>query len=78
MIGAGHQAKFQLRHALETNIFKRVIGWNYHSEMLTSLTEVAVEFYLPFEAVPLEGMNATDVVISMITQVSIALIICYD
>ena len=68
MIDAGHQAKFQLRHARETNIFERVIGWNYHSEMLTSLAEVAVEFDLPFEAVSLEGMNATDVVISMISS----------
>ena len=65
MIGAGHQAKFQLRHALETHSFKKVIGWNYHPEMLPSLAEVAVEFDLPFEAVTLEGMIEADVVISM-------------
>ena len=65
MIGAGHQAKFQLRHALETHSFEKVIGWNYHPEMLPSLAEVAAEFDLPFEAVTLEGMTEADVVISM-------------
>ena len=65
MIGAGHQAKFQLRHALETHNFEKVIGWNYHPEMLQSLAEVVSEFDLPFEVVALEGMIEADVVISM-------------
>ncbi|MGB7270616.1 MAG: iminosuccinate reductase BhcD [Albidovulum sp.] len=66
MIGAGHQAKFQLRHALETHSFERVIGWNYHPDMLPSLAEVAAEFDLPFEALDsLDGMIEADVVISM-------------
>ncbi|MFQ3184846.1 MAG: alanine dehydrogenase [Alteromonas macleodii] len=65
MIGAGHQAKFQLRHALETHNFEKVIGWNYHPEMLQSLAEVVAEFDLPFEVVALEGMIEADVVISM-------------
>ena len=30
MIGAGHQATFQLRAALEQRNFDKVIGWNYH------------------------------------------------
>ena len=34
MIGAGHQASFQLRAALEQRDFEKVIGWNYHPEML--------------------------------------------
>lgn len=66
MIGAGHQAKFQLRHALETHSFEKVIGWNYHPDMLPSLAEVAAEFDLPFEALDsLDGMTEADVVISM-------------
>ena len=66
MIGAGHQAKFQLRAALETHSFEKVIGWNYHTDMLPSLAEVAAEFDLPFEAMDsLDGMVEADVVISM-------------
>ncbi|WP_281983350.1 iminosuccinate reductase BhcD [Thalassorhabdomicrobium marinisediminis] len=65
MIGAGHQAKFQLRAALETHSFDKVIGWNYHPEMLPSLAEVAAQFDLPFERVELDGMTEADVVISM-------------
>jgi len=70
MIGAGHQAKFQLRAALETHTFERVIGWNYHPEMLPGLAEVAEEAGLPFEAVDLDGMQAADVVISITSSFS--------
>jgi ornithine cyclodeaminase len=65
MIGAGHQAKFQLRAALEQRNFEKVIGWNYHPEMLPGLAEVAEEAGVPFEAVELEGMVEADVVISI-------------
>ncbi|MEV8469065.1 ornithine cyclodeaminase family protein, partial [Fluviibacterium sp. DFM31] len=65
MIGAGHQAKFQLRAALEQRDFERVIGWNLHPEMLSNLEEVAAEAGLPFEAVELDGMRAADVIISI-------------
>jgi len=65
MIGAGHQAKFQLRSALETHQFKKVIGWNYHREMLPGLAEVAAEAGVPFEEISLEGMVEADVVISI-------------
>lgn len=65
MIGAGHQAKFQLRAALETHAFEKVIGWNYHPDMLPGLAQVAAEAGLPFEAVSLEGMREADVVISI-------------
>lgn len=70
MIGAGHQAKFQLRAALETHSFDKVIGWNYHPEMLPGLAEVAAEFGLPFQEVPLEGMVEADVVISITSSFS--------
>lgn len=65
MIGAGHQAAFQLRAALEQRLFKKVIGWNYHPEMLPSLEKVAAEAGLPFEAVHLPEMGEADVIISI-------------
>ncbi|SDE78470.1 ornithine cyclodeaminase [Salipiger thiooxidans] len=65
MVGAGHQATFQLRAALEQRDFDKVIGWNLHPEMLPNLEKVAAEAGLPFEAVELEGMRAADVIISI-------------
>jgi len=65
MIGAGHQATFQLRAALEQRDFEKVIGWNLHPEMLPNLEKVAAEAGLPFEAVELPGMVEADVVISI-------------
>ncbi|MDG1739243.1 MAG: ornithine cyclodeaminase family protein [Paracoccaceae bacterium] len=65
MVGAGHQATFQLRAALEQRNFEKVIGWNYHPEMLPNIEKVANEAGVPFEAGPLEGMVEADVVISI-------------
>lgn len=65
MVGAGHQATFQLRAALETHAFEKVIGWNYHPEMLPNLAKVAEEAGVPFEAVELSGLRAADVIISI-------------
>ncbi|MBW3241753.1 ornithine cyclodeaminase family protein [Epibacterium sp. DP7N7-1] len=65
MIGAGHQAKFQLCAALEQRDFDKVIGWNLHPEMLPNLEEVATEAGLPFEAVELDGLKEADVIISI-------------
>lgn len=65
MIGAGHQATFQLRAALEQRAFEKVIGWNYHPEMLPSLAKVAADAGVPFEAVDLPGMAEADVIISI-------------
>ena len=65
MIGAGHQAAFQLRAALEQRTFEKVIGWNFHPEMLPSLAKVAEEAGLPFEAVELNGLKQADVLISI-------------
>ncbi len=66
MIGAGHQATFQLRAALEQRPFEKVIGWNYHPEMLPNIAKVAEEAGVPFEAATLEqvGQDA-DVIISI-------------
>lgn len=65
MIGAGHQATFQLRAALETHPFEKVIGWNYHPEMLPNLAKVTQEAGVPFEAVELNGMRDADAIISI-------------
>ncbi len=65
MVGAGHQATFQLRAALEQREFEKVIGWNYHPEMLPNIEKIANEAGVPFEAVELEGMVEADVVISI-------------
>lgn len=65
MIGAGHQATFQLRAALETHSFEKVIGWNYHPDMLPNIEKVAMEAGVPFEAVDLPGMSQADVIISI-------------
>ena len=65
MVGAGHQATFQLRAALEQRKFEKVIGWNYHPEMLPNIEKVATEAGLPFEAVDLPGMTQADVIISI-------------
>ena len=65
MIGAGHQATFQLRAALEQRAFDKVIGWNYHPEMLSNIEAIASEAGLPFEAVELPGMAEADVIITI-------------
>ncbi len=70
MIGAGHQATFQLRAALEQRPFEKVIGWNFHPDMLPNLEKVANEAGLPFESVTLDGMREADVIISITSSFS--------
>jgi ornithine cyclodeaminase len=66
MVGAGHQAQFQLRAAVEQRDFERVVAWNYHPEMLPKLQAVAEEIGLPFEAVDRETLGAqADVIITI-------------
>jgi len=65
IVGAGHQAQFQLRAAAQVREFDRVIAWNYHPDMLPKLGEVAADLRLPFEAVPLERMVEADVIITI-------------
>ncbi|MFK7875923.1 MAG: iminosuccinate reductase BhcD [Paracoccaceae bacterium] len=65
MIGAGHQATFQLRAALEQRSFEKVIGWNYHPDMLPNIEKVAQEAGVAFEAVDLPGLVQADVIISI-------------
>ncbi len=68
MIGAGHQAQFQLRAAAEQRDFERVVAWNPHPDMLPKLGAVAEEIGLPFEAVSAEEVGAQADVIITITS----------
>ena len=66
MVGAGHQAQFQLRAAVEQRDFERVVAWNAHPDMLPKLGAVAKELGLPFESVTPEELGAqSDVIISI-------------
>jgi alanine dehydrogenase len=65
MVGAGHQAGFQLRAAARVRSFDRVIAWNLHPDMLDGLARIAADLGLPFEAVSLERMVEADVIITI-------------
>ena len=68
MVGAGHQSAFQMRAAARVRKFEKVVGWNYHPEMLSRLAATAEELGLPFEAVSLEALGAAADVIVTITS----------
>ena len=68
MVGAGHQAGFQLRAAARARQFERVVAWNLHPEMLPKLGAIAEELGLPFEAVSLADLGAQADVIVTITS----------
>lgn len=65
IVGAGHQAAFQLRAAARVRGWERVIAWNLHPEMLPRLAAVAEGLGLPFEAVGLERMVEADAIITI-------------
>ncbi|MEZ5755735.1 MAG: ornithine cyclodeaminase family protein [Paracoccaceae bacterium] len=65
IVGAGHQAGFQLRAAARVRDWDRVIAWNLHPDMLPRLGAVAAELGLPFEAVGLERMAEADAIITI-------------
>lgn len=73
IVGAGHQAAYQLRAAARVRPFARVIAWNYHPEMLPRLGAVAAELGLPFEAVPLERMVEADAIITITSSPAFSL-----
>ena len=68
LVGAGHQAGFQLRSAAEQRDFEKVVAWNLHPEMLPGLKEVADDIGLSFEAVEREQLGAEADVIITITS----------
>jgi alanine dehydrogenase len=68
MVGAGHQAHFQLRAAVKQRAFEKVVAWNYHPDMLPKLAATAAELGLPFEAVSLPALGEQADVIITITS----------
>lgn len=69
VIGAGHQAPFQLRAALEQRSFTRVLGWNRDAAKLAKLAAVADEFGLPFESATPDRLGAqSDVIITILSS----------
>lgn len=65
IVGAGHQAAFQLRAATRVRAFDRVIAWNRTPARLVGLAAVAADLGLPFEAVGLERMVEADVIVTI-------------
>ncbi|MGF1621589.1 MAG: iminosuccinate reductase BhcD [Rhodomicrobiaceae bacterium] len=68
MVGAGFQSAFQLRAAVQQRDFEKVVGWNFHPEMLPRLEQTANELDLPFEAVDLDRLGAEADAIITITS----------
>lgn len=73
IVGAGHQAGFQLRAAARVRRFERVIAWNLHPEMLPKLGAIAAELGLPFEVVALPRMVEADVIITITSSPAFSL-----
>ncbi|SEO82337.1 iminosuccinate reductase BhcD [Aquisalimonas asiatica] len=66
IVGAGHQAPFQLRAAVEQRPIERVVAWNRSPERLESLREAAQAMGLPFEAVDRDTLcEQADVIITI-------------
>ena len=69
MIGAGHQATFQLQAVAEQRKFEKVVAWNRTPEKLASLEKVAGELGLPFESVSLDDLGAqADVIVTIVSS----------
>ncbi|WP_295074448.1 iminosuccinate reductase BhcD [Tabrizicola sp.] len=74
IVGAGHQAGFQLRAAARVRRFERVIAWNLHPDMLPKLGAVAAELGLPFEAVDLPRMREAEVIVTITSSPAASLL----
>ncbi|MFK5998635.1 MAG: ornithine cyclodeaminase family protein [Rhodobacterales bacterium] len=68
IVGAGHQATFQMQAVAEQRDFDSVVAWNRTPEKLASLAAKAAEIGLPFEAVSLDELGAQSDVIVTITS----------
>jgi ornithine cyclodeaminase len=66
ILGAGHQAAFQLRAVAEQRKFEKIVAWNRSPEKLVSLEAVSNELGLPFECVSVEGLcEQSDVIVTI-------------
>ncbi|TMV05501.1 ornithine cyclodeaminase family protein [Ruegeria sediminis] len=68
IVGAGHQASFQLQAVAEQRDFERVVGWNRTPEKLEALEKTARDLGLPFQSVSLDELGAQSDVIVTITS----------
>lgn len=68
IVGAGFQSRFQLEAAVRRRDFERIVGWNFHAEMLPRLRETADSLGIPFSAVSREELCAQADVIITITS----------
>lgn len=69
IVGAGHQAAFQLRAAAEVRGFEKVVAWNRTPGKMDKLAAAAAEMSLAFEEVSLEALGAaSDVIITIISS----------
>ncbi|MEH6570578.1 MAG: iminosuccinate reductase BhcD [Halioglobus sp.] len=75
IIGAGHQASFQLRAAVEQRQFEKIVAWNKSPERLDTLAQVAADIGLPFEALDREQLAAQSDVIITITSAKESLLL---
>ena len=65
VVGAGRQAPFQLRAALDQRPFEKVVAWNRHPERIPDIGKVADGAGIPLEEVGLAGMAEADVIITV-------------
>lgn len=68
IVGAGHQAAFQLRAVAAQRPFEKIVAWNRSPEKLETLRGVADELGLGFESVSIEDLGGQADVIVTITS----------
>ncbi|MBI6628516.1 iminosuccinate reductase BhcD [Pontibaca salina] len=68
IVGAGHQAAYQLRAVAEQRPFERIVAWNRTADKVEPLRAVADEMGLAFESVTLDELGAVSDVIVTITS----------
>lgn len=68
ILGAGHQALFQLRAAAAARSFDRVLAWNHSPDKLAALADAAAGLGLAFECVDRARLAAEADVIVTITS----------
>ena len=68
IIGAGQQAPYQLRAALDQRKFLKIIAWNLHPEGIDRLSKIAADHNIPFENLTLEEVCFQSDVLLTITS----------
>ncbi|MGH1484830.1 MAG: iminosuccinate reductase BhcD [Cellvibrionaceae bacterium] len=74
IVGAGHQASFQLEAALEQRSFEKVVVWNKDKTKLARLEKITVDNGLVFESLEREALCSEADVIITITSAHEALL----